>query len=209
MENLEFVDLLKTMDPRYPVPGRTALTKELNCVLIESKAKIMAYLEGSNKISVCCDVWSKKGLTSSYLGVTGHFFSRKDRNRHTVTLAVRRIISSHTAANIRDLLDEVLCEWGFDYNKISATITDNCSNMVAAFKEHLVEECDAEDDEGDIDADDDNEMDVEISMNEEEDFLIVRKVMKKNFFAITASVVFLTPFSLWSINLTTVKISNC
>ena len=30
VENLEFVDLLKTMDPRYPVPGRTALSKELN-----------------------------------------------------------------------------------------------------------------------------------------------------------------------------------
>lgn len=187
VENLEFVDLLKTMDPRYLVPKRTALNRELNCVLIELKAKIMAFLEGANKISICCDVWTKKGLTSSYLGVTGHFFSRKDRNRHTVTLAVRRIIGSHTAANIRVLLDEVLCEWGFDYNKISATITDNCSNMVAAFKEHLVEECDdvyAEDDEGDIDVDDgnDDEIDVEIPINEEEDFLNCEESHEEEFF---------------------------
>ena len=34
-EMLEFRDL----DPRYPVSGRTALRTELNCVLIESKAK--------------------------------------------------------------------------------------------------------------------------------------------------------------------------
>ena len=50
------------------VPGRTALSKEFNCVLIELKAKITIHLESANKISICCDVWSKKGLTSSYLG---------------------------------------------------------------------------------------------------------------------------------------------
>ena len=70
----EFVDLLETLDPRYPVPGRTALSKELNCVLIELKAKITTHLESANKISICCDVWSKKGITSLYLGVTGLFF---------------------------------------------------------------------------------------------------------------------------------------
>ena len=31
VENFEFVDLLETLDPRYPVPGRRALSKELNC----------------------------------------------------------------------------------------------------------------------------------------------------------------------------------
>ena len=29
--NFEFVDLLETLDPRYPVPGRTALSKEFEC----------------------------------------------------------------------------------------------------------------------------------------------------------------------------------
>ena len=77
VENFEFRDLLTTLDPRYPVPGRTALGKQLSCVLIELKAKISAHLESANKIRICCDVWSKKGLTSSYLGVTGHFFPHK------------------------------------------------------------------------------------------------------------------------------------
>ena len=73
----EFMDSLETLDTRYPVPGRTAPSKELNCVLIELKAKITTHLESANKISICCDVWSKKGLTSSYLGVTGLFFYLK------------------------------------------------------------------------------------------------------------------------------------
>ena len=137
VENFEFRDLLTTLDPRYPVPGRTALGKQLSCVLIELKAKISAHLESANKISICCDVWSKKGLTSSYLGVTGHFFPHKNNSRHTVILAVRRITGSHTAVNIRTLLDEVLSEWGMYDSKLFAALTDNGSNMVAAFKAHL------------------------------------------------------------------------
>ena len=71
------------------------------------------------------------------LGVTGHFFSRKDRRRHTVTLAVRRVTGSHTAVNIRVLLDEILSEWNIGHGEIFAIITDNGSNMVAAFKEQV------------------------------------------------------------------------
>ena len=66
---------------------------------------------------------------------TGHFFSRKDRRWHTVTLSVRRVTSSHTAVNIRVLLDEILSEWDIGRGEIFAIITDNGSNMVAAFKE--------------------------------------------------------------------------
>ena len=39
MKKYGFMNLLEALDPRYPVPGRTALSKELNCVLIEFKAK--------------------------------------------------------------------------------------------------------------------------------------------------------------------------
>ena len=76
VENVEFRDLLSTLDPN-PVPGITALRKELNSVLIELKAKITVHLESANKISICCYM-VKKGLTSSYLGVTGQYFSYKN-----------------------------------------------------------------------------------------------------------------------------------
>ena len=52
-DNLKFKDLLKTLEPRYPVPGRASIHKELECVLIELKAKISAYIKGANKISIC------------------------------------------------------------------------------------------------------------------------------------------------------------
>ena len=89
VENFEFRDLLTTLDPRYPVPGRTALGKQLSCVLIELKAKISAHLESANKISICCDVWSKKGLTLHHASVLlGIFSPHKNNSWHTFTLAV-------------------------------------------------------------------------------------------------------------------------
>ena len=89
VENLEFCDLLNTTDPRYTPPSRTVVRKEIEKIYIEMKAKIGCYLEQSKKVSLSADIWSKKGLTSSYLGVTAHFFSFKDHRRHCVTLAVR------------------------------------------------------------------------------------------------------------------------
>ena len=44
-------------------------------IYIEMKAKIGCYLEQSKKVSLSADIiWSKKGRTSSYLGITAHFF---------------------------------------------------------------------------------------------------------------------------------------
>ena len=150
VENLEFKDLLSTLDTRYQMPGRSSIHKELDKIMIELKAKICAYIQSASAVSICCDVWSKKGLTSSYLGIMAHFFSRNDHRRHVVTLAVRRLHTSHTAANIRKLVDEILEEWDIAPDKVSAVITDNGSNMVAAFKATLdktEEEDDAEEED--------------------------------------------------------------
>ena len=133
VENLEFKDFLHTMDSRYTVPGRVAIGKEIDKVVIELKAKISSFVLEANKISICADIWSKRDMTSSYLGVTGHFYSSKDHRRHNVTLAVRRMLLMHTGDNIRELVESILEEWEIPPSKISATLTDNGSNMIAAF----------------------------------------------------------------------------
>ena len=140
VENLEFKDLVRALDPRYPVPGRRSINRELDQVWIELKAKISVHLQSANFVSICCDIWSKKGLTSSYLGTTAYFFSRSDHCRHIVTLAVRRLVTYHTVCTIRQSVDEILAEWDIDSTKILASLTDNGSNMIAAFKAKLEEE---------------------------------------------------------------------
>ena len=86
---------------------------------------------------VSADIWSKPGMTASFLGITAHYFSPNDNQRHTVTLAVRNLPSPHTGENISDKLDAILAillDWNLPKHHIFHILTDNGSNMVAAFK---------------------------------------------------------------------------
>ena len=78
VEDEQFRALLKELDERYPVPGRTATEREMNKLLIDLKSKMEAVLQSARKIAITTDVWSKKGLVSSFLSITAHFFSQKD-----------------------------------------------------------------------------------------------------------------------------------
>ena len=42
------------------------------------KGKIASCLSDARKVNICTNVWTKKGMTSSYLGVTAHFFTHRD-----------------------------------------------------------------------------------------------------------------------------------
>lgn len=91
----------------------------------------------ARKVAICVDIWSKKGLSASCLGVTAHFFTPHDHKRNQATLAVRKIASPHTVDHIEATVEEFLGEWSIPKDKISAVLTDNGSNMVKAFREWL------------------------------------------------------------------------
>ena len=57
--------------------------------------------------------------------------------RHNVTLAARRFPSPHTAVNVAALVNTVLSEWNITHDVVHRILTDNGSNMVAAFKQYL------------------------------------------------------------------------
>ena len=57
VENVEFQQLIKSLDPRYPLPSRALLGKELDKVLIDLKAIIHTYLPAARKVSLCADIW--------------------------------------------------------------------------------------------------------------------------------------------------------
>lgn len=140
VENVEFQQFIKSLDPRYPLPSRALLSKQLDKVLVDLKANIHTYLVAVQKASLCADIWSKKGMTSSYLGVMAHFFSCHDHRKHCATLAVRKLLGRHTAEHVNEVVEGVMKEWEIPENKVRVIVTDNGSNMVAAFKSHFEEE---------------------------------------------------------------------
>ena len=102
----------------------------------------------------------KKGPSSLYLSITGHFFSQKDHRRHYVTLTVHQMPTGDTATNVHQIVEEIFTEWGIPNSEISAVLTDNGSTAVAASKPHFsaVDEDSKEDDvESRIEDDEDGE----------------------------------------------------
>lgn len=167
VEDAAFQSLLETLDAKYSIPGRAAIGKEIDKLLLDMKLKVEASLAEARKISLCADIWSKKGMSSSYLGMTAHFFSQCD-HRHQVTLAVRRLPHPHTGSNIRDATESILEEWGIPLSRVRVIITDNGSNMVAAFRWHFEE--DDEEDEEERDDGSVEEAELEASVHDQDDF---------------------------------------
>ena len=99
------------------------------------KTNMRAVLSDARGVTITMDIWSKKGLAASYLGLTAHFFLKKDHCRHRLTLAVRRFPSPHTADKVEQMVCEILEEWGISHQQMSVILTDNGSNLVAAFQE--------------------------------------------------------------------------
>ena len=82
VDNEKFRELLAELDDRYVVPGRTLISTEMDRLLMDLKAKVLARMNQARKVAICVDIWSKKGLTASFLGVTAHFFTPQDHKRH-------------------------------------------------------------------------------------------------------------------------------
>jgi hypothetical protein len=132
VENEEFRDLLNELDPRYVVPGRQKIKSEMEKVLCVMKENVKCLLKQARRVHLCCDIWTKKGMTESFLGVTAHFFAQDAC--HKVALAVRSIDSPHTGDVIVEVVKCVLKEWDIPAGKVGKVLTDNGSNMLKAFK---------------------------------------------------------------------------
>ena len=132
VESSEFRSLLEELDPRYPTPCRSALGKEINKVVMNIKLNITSKFEKARKINLYIDIWSKKGLTASFIGIAAHFFA--DHECHHITFAVRHMPSPHTGDAILELVTNVLAEWDIIPSKVGNILTDNGSNMIKAFK---------------------------------------------------------------------------
>ena len=79
------------------------------------------------------------------------------------------LLLSDTAEHVKEVVEEVMKEWEIPENKVNVIVTDNGSNMVAAFKSHFEEEMKKKTEE--------EEMDVDIGdTGEDEDDLVFKEL---------------------------------
>lgn len=134
VEKEEFVDVIMEANHRLVLPGRFKLTRSISDLLVKMKNGMREVLEEPRKIAICCDIWSRRNFTSSYLAITGHFYSSKDHCMRKILLGLRMIVGSHTAENVHKIVCELLEEWDISNGKLSRILTDNGTNMIKLFK---------------------------------------------------------------------------
>ncbi|GAU87811.1 hypothetical protein RvY_00609 [Ramazzottius varieornatus] len=99
-------------------------------------AKMKAFLRRANKIAAV--IWTKKGMTESFLGTTARFYDSETKTMHSMTIACRSFSAPHTAVRVYKLTMEIMKSWEIPPSKVSAVSTDNGSNMVAAHKDLIL-----------------------------------------------------------------------
>lgn len=113
------------------MPGKSALSTEINKLYNEKISKLKALLEKQNYVCLTSDIWSCRN--KSYLGMTIHFIS-ETLKRKSYSLACKRICYNHTYDNIALVMHHVLKEFSLDVAKVTHIVTDNAANFGKVFR---------------------------------------------------------------------------
>ncbi len=87
---------IASMNSKFVIPGRGRLEKEYQLVYADFKIAMIKQLQDAHNIQVITDIWSKRGLSESFLGVRIRFFCLLNASAITLTIAARKFPSPHT-----------------------------------------------------------------------------------------------------------------
>lgn len=138
------------------LPHRTAFSSYMEKEYAVMESNLKAALNEVDFVSTTADIWTANNR--SYMGVTLHWISRSTLERNKAALACRRIRGRHTYDVIGAEIENIHSSFGL-LNKVVATVTDNGSNFVKAFKVYQpVTESDDETEEGEPAPTDDDDV---------------------------------------------------
>ncbi|XP_055842541.1 zinc finger BED domain-containing protein 4-like [Episyrphus balteatus] len=134
VEEPEFRKLIEMISncPGYKLPYRKKLTTSLipdEYQKLVSDIKIK--LQMAPAVCVTTDCWTSS-TNMSYIGVTAHFID-DSTNLCSALIACNSYADSHDAKNLCKLLESILNEWEIS-NKITAVVSDNAANILAAVR---------------------------------------------------------------------------
>ena len=113
------------------LPHRTHFSSYLEKEYAEMERNLKAALTEFDFVSTTADIWTANNR--SYMGVTLHWIDRSTLERNKAALACRRIRGRHTYDVIGAEIENIHSSYGL-LHKVVATVTDNGSNFVKAFK---------------------------------------------------------------------------
>ncbi|XP_040191844.1 uncharacterized protein LOC120924995 [Rana temporaria] len=133
---------------RGVAPCRNTFAKFLDSEYEKMIIELKKSFEELQYIATTADIWTCHN--KSYLGVTALWMNQNNLEREKAALAYRWFKGHHSHDAIAVELDNVHSTYGITH-KITATVTDNGSNFVIAFKRYQpLEESDSEEDEDEV-----------------------------------------------------------
>lgn len=125
------INKLTPSDHAMTIPGRRALTRKISEQYAQQMCNVKEMLKLAKYVCTTADIWS--GKKRSFLGVIVHWID-ENLQRKSAAIACRRFRGAHTYDRIKDILLEVYADYELNVSKVVATVTDNGSNFVKAFK---------------------------------------------------------------------------
>ncbi|KAI9551045.1 putative zinc finger BED domain-containing protein 4-like [Daphnia sinensis] len=141
IQSLEFKRYIEECDPNAAacIPSRPTLTSWVIHFSSELMQRVSENLRAAEKFNVCIDIWSQRGLSHSYLGVTVHYFNKQSKKYDSVALACHSLEQPHTGKAIKYALDDCLEKYGFrDSSNVFRYVTDKGANVISALKPYKI-----------------------------------------------------------------------
>ncbi|CAL1281113.1 unnamed protein product [Larinioides sclopetarius] len=133
VESPPFVDMVRTLNPRYKLPGRKYFSKNaISKLFNDTKEKIKNELTlvKSNNVCITTDCWTSVS-TMPFISITAHFIDINWELKYACLNCVHFDVA-HTAKNISEVLKDRLFDWNLDINQLCSCTADNGPNIVKA-----------------------------------------------------------------------------
>ncbi|WAQ94089.1 ZBED1-like protein [Mya arenaria] len=133
VEGPGFKNMIKSLDPRFSIPGRTYFSTTLIPNIYEETAlKVKSSLSSAQTVALTTDGWTSKA-NESYVTITSIHITQKWRLQNFV-LQTRMMPEIHTGVNIAKVIREAITEWGIPIAH-PPLVSDNAANMIVAGRE--------------------------------------------------------------------------
>jgi hypothetical protein len=129
-----FAEFIRRLDPRYELPGRFTVARNVLELADEVRKLIFRKLQKAQYVTAGLDLWTR-ATGEPYMGIHVTFYDEEDERIRNFVIAVLAFPHPHTAPRIADLFCTFWTETcGLNWDQLFRIVSDNASNMVAAFK---------------------------------------------------------------------------